>query len=72
MDEAFAAGAFLILERALVKPQKSVLLELFAFGAEFAAGSMVVSAIDVYHVGDGFLFPFHSLMFRVWRLRLHV
>ena len=72
MDNAFAAGAFFVLERAFVKPHKSVLLKFAAFGAKFAVGAVVVSAVDFHHVSDSFLFPFHSFMFWVWRLRLHV
>jgi len=71
VDEAFAAGALLVLKRAFVQPHEGVFLEFFAFWAEFAVGSMVPFAVDVNHVGDGFLFPFHSFVFWVWRLRLH-
>ena len=71
VDDAFAAGAFLILKRAFVQPQKSVLLKFPAFGAQFAVGAMVAFAVDACHVGDGFLFPFHSFVFWVWRLRQH-
>lgn len=72
MDEAFAAGAFFVLKRALVKAQKRVFFELYAFGAEFAVGFMVASAVDVYHVRDGFLFPFHPFVLGIGGLRLHV
>ncbi len=71
VNQAFAAGAFLVLKRALVKPHESVLLELLAFLAEFAVGSVVVFAVDVHHVAYGFLFTFHSFVFWVRRLRLH-
>ena len=71
VDETFAAGAFFVLKRAFVKTHKSVLFELLAFGAEFAVGSMMVSAVYFNHVPYGFLFPFHSFVFWVGRLRLH-
>ena len=72
MDDAFAAGAFFVLKGTFVKAHEGVFLELSAFGAYFAFGAVVVFAVDFNHVSDGFLFPFHSFMFRVRWLRLHV
>ena len=72
VDEAFAAGAFFVLKGAFVKAHKRVFLELPAFGAEFAVGAVVSFAVDFHHVVYGFLFTFHSFVFWVGRLRLHV
>ena len=71
VDYTFAACAFFVLKRALIKPQKSVLFELFALGAEFAVCSVVIFAVDVDHVAYGFLFSLHSFMFWIRRLRQH-
>ena len=60
------------MKRAFVKPKKSVFFELLALGAKFAVGFVVVFAVDVNHVADGFLFTFHSFMFGVRELWLHV
>ena len=72
VDEAFAACAFFVLKGAFVKTHERVLFEFFAFRAEFAVGSVMVFAVDFNHVADGFLFAFHSFMFWVGRMRLHV
>jgi hypothetical protein len=72
VDEAFAACAFFVLKGAFVKPQECIFLELSALGTYFALGAVVVSAVNFYHVPDGFLFAFHSFMFWVRWLRLHV
>jgi hypothetical protein len=72
VDEAFAAGTFFVLEDAFVQTKKSVFAEFLAFGADFAFfGAVVVVAVDVYHVAYGFLFPDHSFVGWVRRLRLH-
>jgi len=71
VDEAFAAGAFFVLKGAFVEAQESVFFEFLAFGADFAVGAVVVFAVDFRHVGDGFLFAFHSFVLWVGRLRLH-
>ena len=71
MYEAFAAGTFLVLKWAFIKSQERIFLEFSAFSAEFAVGSMMVLAVNVYHIADGFLFAFHSFVRWVRRLRLH-
>ena len=71
MNDAFAACAFFVLENAFVKARESVLLELLAFGAEFAMSAVVVFAVNIYHVAYGFLFALHSFVFWVGRLGLH-
>jgi len=71
VDEAFATGAFFVLKRAFVKAHERVLFELIAFRADFAVGSMVVSAVYFDHVTYRFLFAFHSFMLGIGRLRLH-
>jgi len=72
VNNAFAAGAFLVLKWTFVKAHKCVFLELSAFLAYFAMGAVVVFAVDFNHVSNGFLFAFHSFMFRVWWLWLHI
>ena len=72
MDYAFAAGAFFVLKGTFVKTHEGVFLELSAFEAYFAFRAVVVLAVDLNHISDGFLFPFHSFMFWVRWLRLHV
>ncbi len=60
------------MEGAFAQPQKSVLLEFLAFGAQFASVGAVVSfAVEFHHVCDGFSFAFHAFMFWVGWLRLH-
>lgn len=63
VDEAFAAGAFLLLKRTLVQTHTRILHELGAFCAEFAVGSVVSFAVDVHHGFDGFLLTRYSGMF---------
>ncbi len=72
VNKAFAASAFFVLKRALVKAQKRIFFELRAFRAEFAVCSMMASAKYFDHIAYGFLFPFHSLVFRVRGLRLQI
>jgi hypothetical protein len=72
VDDAFAASAFFILKGTFVKAHEGVFLELSAFRAYFAFRAVVVFAVDLNHVSYGFLFTFHSFVFRVWGLRLHV
>lgn len=60
VDEAFAAGAFLLLERTLIQTHKRVILELGAFSAEFTMCSMMSFAVDMHQGFDGFLFAFYS------------
>jgi len=71
VDNAFAACAFFVLKGTFVKTHKRVFLELPAFWTYFAFSSVVVFAVDFYHVSNGFLFTFHSFMFRIRWLRLH-
>jgi hypothetical protein len=63
LDEAFAAGAFLLLEGALIQPHLCVLQKLGAFSAEFAVSSVFSFAVDVYHRLYGFLLSSDSRMF---------
>jgi hypothetical protein len=72
MDQTFAAGAFFVLKGAFVKSKESIFFELRALGTKFAVGFMVVFAVDVDHVADGLFFTFHSFMFGVRGLRLHL
>lgn len=72
VDCAFSAGAFFVLKRAFVKPQKSVFFKLPAFGAELAFGFVVSFTVDVNHVAYGFLFTLHAFVFWVRRLGLHL
>ena len=72
MNNAFATGAFLVLEGAFVKPQKCIFFEFAALGAELPVGAMVIFAVYVYHVTDCLLFPSHSLVCRIMGLRLHI
>jgi len=72
MNQAFAAGAFFVLERAFVKPHECIFFELSAFGAYFAVGSVMIFAVDFNHIADRFLFSLHPFMLRVWRLNLHL
>ncbi len=63
VDEAFSAGALLLLKRAFVQTHMSVCQKFGAFGAEFAVGFMVGFAVNVDHVFDGFLFATYSRVF---------
>jgi hypothetical protein len=72
VDYAFAAGGFFLLEGTLIQPQKRVFLELLAFRAQFSAGFMVVSAVNVHHARYGFFLAFHSFVLWVGGLRFHV
>jgi hypothetical protein len=72
MNDAFTAGAFFVLKGAFVKAHEGVFLELSAFGAYFAFRAVMVFTVDLNHISDGFLFAFHSFMFWVRWLRLHV
>ena len=71
VNYAFATCAFFVLKWTFVKAQKSVFFELFAIGAEFSVGFVVIFAVNVDHVAYGFLFSLHSFVFWVRRLRLH-
>ena len=71
VDEAFAAGAFFLLKRTFVKPQKSIFFEFFAFLAYFAVGSMVFSAVEVNHIPYGILFTSYPFVLRLRRLRFN-
>jgi len=71
VNETLAACAFLVLKRTLIKAHEGILFELLTFGAEFTVGVMMVFAVDVYHVANGFLFTLHPFVFWVRRLRLH-
>jgi len=71
VNNTFSARAFLVLERTFIKTEKSVFLELFALGAEFTMSFMMVFAVNVNHVSDGFLLPYHPLMRWVRWLWLH-
>jgi hypothetical protein len=60
---AFAAGALLLLERALVQPQHSIVEEFGAFRAEFTfLGAVFLLAVVSHHGVYGFLFSFYSRM----------
>ena len=72
MDYAFAAGAFFVLERAFVKSRECICFKFDAFRAQFAVSFVVVFAVDFYHVCYGLFFAFHSFMFWVRLLWLHV
>ena len=72
MNDAFAAGTFFLLKRAFVKAHEGVFLELSAFLAYLTVCAVVVFAVDFYHVSYGLLFTFHSFVFWVGYLRLHV
>ena len=72
MDEAFAACCFLLLEGAFVEAHERVFPKLGTFGAHSAVCFVVVSAVDFHHVSDGSLLTFHSFMFGVGWLWLHV
>ena len=61
--EAFAAGAFLLLEGALVKARVRVSHELGAFEAEFTMRAVMCFAVDVHHSVDGFLLSSNPGMF---------
>jgi hypothetical protein len=64
VNEAFAAGALLLLKGALLQPHKSVGPEFGAFGAEFIMGIVVSFAVDVYHGVNGFLFAGYTWVFK--------
>ena len=70
--DAFAACAFLVLKWTFVKTHECIFFEFFAFRAEFAMSVVVSFAIDFYHVAYGFFLSFHSFMFWIRWLRLHV
>jgi hypothetical protein len=70
--DAFAAGAFFLLKGAFVKAHERIFLKLGAFGAEFTVGFVVAFAVNFCHVPYGFLFAFHSFMFWIEWLWLHV
>ena len=72
MDEAFAAGALLFLERALFQPHEGVGFEFGAFGAEFAVGAVVSLAVDVDHGFDGFLFAGYAWVLSFGLLGCHL
>jgi hypothetical protein len=72
VDNAFAACAFFVLKWAFVKAHKCICLEFYAFCAKLAVSSMMSFAVNFGHVTYCFLFSFHSFMFRVRWLRLHV
>jgi len=72
VDEAFSACAFLLLKRTLIEAHEGVFFELAAFWAQFVVGSMMVFAVDFYHVSYGLFFSFHPFMVRVGWLGLHV
>ena len=72
VDDAFAAGTFFLLKRAFVKAHEGVFLELSALLAYLTVCAVVVFAVDFYHVSYGLLFTFHSFVFWVGWLRLHV
>ncbi len=65
MNETFAAGALLLLERAFVKPHVSVSHEFSAFRAELSASGVVMSsAVDVDHVFNSSFFSLYPGMLR--------
>ena len=71
MYDAFSACALFLLKRTFVKAHKGIFLELGAFGAKFAMGSVMAFAVDLDHEAYCFLLAFHSFVFRVRWLRLH-
>jgi hypothetical protein len=72
VNGAFAAGCFFVLEGAFAEAQKRVVLEFLAFLTEGAVGVVVAFAVDFCHDGYGSSFAFHSFVFGVWGLRLHI
>jgi len=56
VDGAFSAGALLLLERAFIQPEESVIQKFGAFGAEFAFCAVFFLTVVSHHYVDGFLF----------------
>jgi len=72
VNYAFAACTFFLLKGAFVKAHECIFFKLRAFGAKVAFGSVVAFTVDLYHVPYGLFLSFHSFMFWVRWLRLHV